>query len=149
MSSIPSKKVQPAEVLVPILKSKVKYYNNTAKSLDVQLQTMEQFFVKSIVASKNTDLLLEYVKDNIVHKSLKDSSVLGVLSIIKPYTNAKGVSHLAHYSIYDNYIAPVSKMGAEPTGYQGMFAINKHLDKFRIVFPQNATEISDLFELIE
>jgi len=37
-----------------------------------------------------------------------------VFSTIKPYTNAKGVSHDAHFNANGKYIGSVKKLGKEP-----------------------------------
>jgi hypothetical protein len=154
MSSIPFRS---DSELVPILKGKVKYYNTTAKNIKEERDELETLFVKAIVASKNKEMLLAYVADNAVFKHLKDGSILGVCSKIGTYTNKKGVSHQAHFTINGNYLFPVGKEVvppfwclnerdvAEPIGYAGWFKINDHLDKFDIVFDTDATTIADLF----
>lgn len=39
-------------------------------------------------------------------------------STIKPYTNAKGVSHDAHFNANGKYIGSVKKMGSKPIKVQ-------------------------------
>jgi hypothetical protein len=83
MSSVPratAKPRQTAEQLVPVLKSKVKYYNTTAKNLQEERNQLETWFVKSIVASKNKEMLSAYITANQVFKHLEDGSILGVYS---------------------------------------------------------------------
>jgi hypothetical protein len=59
------------------------------------------------------------------------SSVLGIKTIIKEYTNKQGRSHLAHFTIHGKYIGSCSKLGSEPVEYEGNFRV-----------PEDATEES-------
>ena len=145
--SVPSSKPHNPDVLIPSLKRSVKFYHTTALNLKEERNEMEAWFVKSMVASKNEELLLTYVRENSVFKHLDDGSVVAVLSHIAPYTNKKGKTHQAHYSTNGKYLGTTTKMGEEPVGYMGWFKINDHLDKFNVVFPDDADTISDLFAL--
>lgn len=53
-----------------------------------------------------------------------NSSVLGVKTIIKEYTNKQGRTHLAHFTIHGKYMGPCSKLGTEPIEYEGYFQVS-------------------------
>jgi hypothetical protein len=64
-------------------------------------------------------------------KKLK-STQIGVLSKIDDYTNKKGETFKAHFTIYGNYIGKVSSLGDKPIEYEGNFVINKSQFAIRI-----------------
>jgi hypothetical protein len=53
------------------------------------------------------------------------SAEVGIRSVIKPYTNDKGITHQAHFSANDKYIGSVSKLGDRPISYDGNFLVNQ------------------------
>jgi hypothetical protein len=67
-----------------------------------------------------------------------DSHLLGNLTHIAPYTDKKGVSKPAHYSVNDYYVGSVNELGDEPMSYTGNFKISPK--KFNL----NLAELADL-----
>lgn len=53
------------------------------------------------------------------------SADVGLMSVIKPYTNKKGQTQPAHFSINDKYIGSVSKLGNKPISYEGHFLVKR------------------------
>lgn len=59
-----------------------------------------------------------------------NSEFLGIKSVIKPYTNKKGITFDAHHTVNGKYIDSTKKLGDKPVYYDGYFKISK--DKFMI-----------------
>lgn len=70
----------------------------------------------------------------------------GVYSIIKEYTNKKGQTSLAHYSINNYYLGSVKSLGDKPISYDGLFPLNKRHFKISMAGLRNFKSIQDLFE---
>lgn len=81
-----------------------------------------------------------------------NSKVFGQFTTIKDYTNKKGVTFPAHYTIHNHYIGPVSKLGNRPVPYDGNFAINReqftlHIDRIaKLTIFEGSYDLSKLFE---
>lgn len=57
------------------------------------------------------------------------SADVGEVSVIKDYTNSKGITKLAHYSVNGCYIGSINQLGNEPVSYKGNFLITrKHFE---------------------
>ena len=104
----------------------------------VRENLLEKLLVKS--AFDNHDLT--YIREYINQREETDqpiwaycqSSVVGVFSSILTYTNKKGVSHLAHFTLNGNYLGTTKKLGDVPISYEGFFRYNPEL--FRVDFPE-------------
>jgi hypothetical protein len=77
-----------------------------------------------------------------------DSKKIGVVSVIKDYTNKKGQTFKAHYTVNGKYYARAKN--DTPIGYTGNFEYNVYADKFR--FKTNSPQykcVNDFIEPIE
>lgn len=63
----------------------------------------------------SVDIKYEFIKVN--------SSVLNLKTEIRPYTNKRGQTHLAHFTQNGRYYGPCSKYGNEPIEYEGYFKL--------------------------
>lgn len=141
MSSTPSKNSTATE---NALKGKVKYYHTVADRNGDRADNMELWFVRSLVASRNEELLRDYVSHHDVWKTVKSDS-LNITTVIKPYTNKQGVTFNVHFSIHGHYLEKCSKWGDAPVAYTGNFNISQYIDLFEINWCPNATTIADLW----
>jgi hypothetical protein len=66
------------------------------------------------------------------------SHLLGQLTVIKNYTDKKGVSKPAHFSVHNCYVGSVNELGDEPMSYTGNFKI------LATKFNLNLAELADL-----
>lgn len=89
----------------------------TMRENGVPINAIETF----IMSSRN--------KKNVIQ--FKDTSKVGVLSHIKDYTNKKGDTFKAHFTIYDKYLGKCSVMGDLPCGYKGNVPFNETTMEFR------------------
>lgn len=64
-------------------------------------------------------LLLETVK----YSFYLDSEIIGEYTRIKPYTNRRGKTHMAHYTINDKYYGSTENLGNKPVSYKGYFPL--------------------------
>ena len=68
----------------------------------------------------------DYVKKYTVYIKI-NSSLVGLKTIIKNYTNAKGITKPAHFTQNYQYYGSTKQHGDEPVFYDGYFEINKNL----------------------
>ena len=68
---------------------------------------------------------------------------MGIKTIIKDYTNAKGVTKPAHYTQNNRYYGSTHALGKEPVYYDGKFLINR--EQFAVIYPENPKTLSDFF----
>jgi hypothetical protein len=54
-----------------------------------------------------------------------DSHLVGQLSVIKPYTDKKGVTKPAHFSVNDKYIGSCKCLGNKPVSYTCYYKISQ------------------------
>jgi len=141
MSSTPSNNSTATEIA---LKGKVKYYHTTAINHAERAGTLERWFVRSLVASRDEELLRDYMSHNDVWTSMM-SDVFNIKSVIRPYTNKQGVTFDAHFSIHGHYLEKCSKWGNAPVAYLGNFNISPHIDLFEIEWSEHATTIAHLW----
>lgn len=81
-----------------------------------------------------------------------ESKFVGVMTQVKPYTNKKGVTSLAHYSIYDKFLEIAKEGDQEPKSYNGYFLYKNfadHLEQYRNNSVQSFNKVSDLFDFEE
>lgn len=78
-----------------------------------------------------------------------DSEKIGVLSTIKNYTNKKGKSHKAHFSVYGTYLEKCKKEGEPPKSYKGNFLYKTYKAQFDALRNERTTfdKFEDLFNL--
>ena len=78
-----------------------------------------------------------------------DSEKIGVLSTIKNYTNKKGKSHKAHFSVYGTYLEKCKKEGEQPKSYKGNFLYKTYKTQFDALRNERTTfdKFEDLFNL--
>jgi len=126
------------------LKGKVKYYHTVSMNNASRASDMEKWFVRSLVASRDEELLRDYMSHNDVWTSMM-SDVLNIKTVIKPYTNKQGVTFDAHFSIHGHYLEKCSKWGEDPVAYTGNFNISPHIDLFKIEWSEYAVTIADLW----
>jgi hypothetical protein len=77
------------------------------------------------------------------------SEIVGLKTIIKEYTNKKGIKSLAHYSIYDNFIEIAKDGDKEPKYYNGNFLYKnyvKEFEKYRCYDFETFVTLNDLFK---
>jgi len=84
-------------------------------------------------------MIWEYVSKHPSSVYWKGSShLLGQLTVIKNYTDKKGVSKPAHFSVNNCYVGSINELGDEPMSYTGNFKITD------INFNINLAELADL-----
>lgn len=127
------------------LKCKIKYYHTVADNTQKRCDDMQQWFVRSLLASRNEQLLNEYVATHAVWTTIS-SELLDIKTTIGTYTNKRGESFQAHFSIHGHYLEKCSKWGDEPVHYTGNFNISQYLDRFMVVWNEDAKSVADLFE---
>lgn len=91
-----------------------------------------------------SDAVYEYCMKKRVYMMHIDSFTVGEKSVIKEYTNKKGVKHMAHHTDRGKYLAPVTKLGAVPIYFQGNFLITPKHFYLKSNFRDCAT-INDMF----
>ena len=74
-----------------------------------------------------------------------NSKGLGIKTVIKDYTNAKGVTKPAHFTQNNKYYGSTHALGKEPVFYDGKFLINR--EQFAVVYPklEEVRTLSDFF----
>ena len=109
---------------------------------DAMLTTMamEKRLVKMVLKHDDEDEAWDFIKQFKTYW-LGDSKRLGIVSKIADYTNKKGVTFKAHYTINGKYISKATD--DKPIHYQGYFLITK--EKFKYEKKPGATKMSDLF----
>ena len=113
------------------IKSNCAYQVRCRKEAEADLVRAHQVCVKSWKMLYNAGIRTElenmiwtYVESGQFYKSTS-TKLIGIKSIISQYTNKKGKSHMAHFTVNGCYLGPVSKLGEEPTYYQGNIHITK------------------------
>lgn len=86
-----------------------------------------------------TELLETMIWDFITNSPKKywvkcQSELLDIYTKIGDYTNKKGVTTLAHYSVNEEYVGSVFQLGEKPTSYYGNFQVTR--EKFVIDLSQ-------------
>jgi hypothetical protein len=105
---------------------------------------IEKYLFQSFLSSRNDETIWEYLEEHpkSFWKNI-NSKELGIKTIIKDYTNAKGIVKLAHYTYNNQYYGSTHSLGKTPVFYQGNFAICR--ERFNVIYPQNPKELSDFF----
>lgn len=122
----------------------VKYQCARQRNLKIATMEREDCLMKTLILSAFTYKDIRFIKHYIddVSKFQKwavcvscNSKVVGLKSRIDTYTNTDGVSHEAHYTIYNHYLGSCKKLGKEPIYYDGNFPYVDFKDCFDIVLP--------------
>ena len=88
--------------------------------------------------------VFEYAKQEGVFISC-DSEKIGILSVIKDYTNKQKKTFPAHFTIYGKYIDKVDKDNLVPKSYKGYFLYKNYEEQFNKYIDYSV----DTFEKIE
>jgi hypothetical protein len=60
-----------------------------------------------------------------------NSEILGIKTKILPYTNKKGQTFMAHYTIHNNFIEKADEGNTEPKYYNGNFSLKEYSNIFK------------------
>ena len=94
------------------------------------------------------DEVLEYAKSAGIFIGC-ESKHIGVMTKIIPYTNKKGKTAPAHYTIYDKFLEMVKVGDEQPKSYRGFFLYKTYaeqFDKYLDKSVQSFIKIDDLFD---
>lgn len=75
-----------------------------------------------------------------------DSKLVGIKTVVKDYTDKKGITKLAHFTQNDKYYGSIKVYGKEPVYYQGNFKVTRYLFKVQVDAQEKTLE--DLFKPI-
>ena len=105
---------------------------------------IEKYLFQSFVDARNDATIWEYlyVHPKLFYKAL-NSKALGIKTVIKDYTNAKGVTKPAHFTQNNRYYGSTHALGKEPVYFDGNFIIDDR--RFAVVYPENPKKFSDFF----
>jgi hypothetical protein len=102
-------------------------------------ESMTKIFVL-MCAQYDPNRLFDMLKDTPMYKKM-DSSIFGITSVIGDYTNKKGITFKAHFTVNGKFIKKVGK-DPNPIPYMGCFKVCK--DFFKIDMDK-LEEIVDLY----
>jgi hypothetical protein len=96
------------------------------------------------------DRLFDMLNDTPIYKKM-DSSIFGITSVIKDYTNKKGDTFKVHFTINGKYIKKSN--GDKPISYMGYFKVSKKafnidmkkLEQFKLYETLNDEDYAELF----
>ena len=75
--------------------------------------------------SKIIDEAIKFAKESNMYIYC-NSKILGIKTKIAPYTNKKGQTFMAHYTIHNNFIGKAVEGDTEPKYYNGNFSFNEY-----------------------
>jgi hypothetical protein len=78
-----------------------------------------------------------------------NSQKLGIVSIIGEYTNKKGITSKAHFTMHGRYLGSVAKFGTEPIFYDGWFPVDRDNWYINLSYFNNETDTTDWMSLFE
>ena len=149
-------KIVPVAAVMGLLNTNTMQRNNAEYSLQQsqnKVRTQQALHIKTLgrlykhQGAEIIDEVLEYAKQEGMFISC-DSEKIGILSIIKDYTNKQKNTFQAHFTIYGKYIDKVGKDNLVPKSYKGYFLYKNYEEQFKKYINYNVTEfdkIEDLF----
>jgi hypothetical protein len=147
----------PTGAVMSLLSTNTMQRNNAEYSLQQsqnKVRTQQALHIKTLgrlfkhQGAEIIDEVLEYAKEEGMFISC-DSEKIGILSIIKDYTNKQKNTFQAHFTIYGKYIDKVGKDNLDPKSYKGYFLYKNYEEQFKKYINYNVTEfdkIEDLFD---
>lgn len=150
-------KIVPTGAVMSLLNTNTTQRNNAEYSLQQsqnKVRNQQALHIKTLgrlfkhQGAEIIDEVLEYAKEEGMFISC-DSKKIGILSIIKDYTNKQKNTFPAHFTIYGKYIEKVGKDNLVPKSYKGYFLYKNYEEQFKKYINYNVTEfdkIEDLFD---
>jgi len=88
--------------------SRYRKSNGLVSYLNDTIDKRDEWTISRLLRHKDLDGIMEY------HISQEIKVLVKRPSIIKEYTNKKGHSHMAHFTLYHKYLGSVRTLGDEP-----------------------------------